>query len=129
MLTNTNIGLNQLVKDVYTLTAYDFGVPLLVQRRLSTEFFFEKPYRGGIPDKRIPECLFLTFLEIVEGGNRARYLCIWCFYRLYSGGRPLINVFLWVYFEVFDSSECFKIVTELVIYVFGVFNVIIGVLW
>ena len=47
MLTNTNIGLNQLiVKSDYALTAYDFDIPLLVQRRLSAESFFEMPYRG-----------------------------------------------------------------------------------
>ena len=42
LLTNTNIGLNQfIVKGDYALTAYDFDVPLLVQRRLSAESFFE----------------------------------------------------------------------------------------
>ena len=51
MLTNTNIGLNQfIVKGDYALIAYDFDIPLLVQRRLSaesSESFFEMPYRGG----------------------------------------------------------------------------------
>ena len=48
MLTDTNIGLNQfIVKGDYALTAYDFDIPLLVQRRLSAESFFEMPYRGG----------------------------------------------------------------------------------
>ena len=78
---------------------------------------------GKTPDNRIPEGLFLTFfdkvsvlifahpnrvrsiflefLEIVEGGNRARYLCNWSFYRhIYVlgvfigiiGGTPLYYV-------------------------------------
>ena len=29
--------------------------------------------------------MFLEFLEIVKGCNRARNQCFWCFYRHYSG--------------------------------------------
>ena len=74
------------------------------------------------PDKRIPECLFLEFLYIVEGGNRVRYLCFWSFYRHYRGG-PLINVFLRVYFDVFRQSSRFNFrpSKQSSFYVFGVF--------
>ena len=78
---------------------------------------------GGTSDKRIPEGLFLEFLQIVVGSKQARNLCCWRFYRQYRGG-PLINVFLRVYFWSFCIQQ--RVVTELVIYFFVVFIGSIG---
>ena len=78
---------------------------------------------GETPDKPISEGLFLQFLQIVEGRNRAGNLSLWSFYRQYRGG-PLINVFLRVYFWSFCRQQ--RVVTELVIYLCGVFIGSIG---
>ena len=32
-----------------------------------------------------PSSIFFEFFQIEEGGNRARYLCFWSFYRNYRG--------------------------------------------
>ena len=61
-------------------------------------------------------------MVIVERDNRARYPGFWSFYRHYMG-RPLINVFLRVYFDVFRQCSRFNFrqSKQSSFYIFGVF--------
>ena len=50
-------------------------------------FFDKVPFKNLHNTNRV-RSIYLGFWLIVESSNRARYLCLWSFYRHYRGGTP-----------------------------------------
>ena len=66
-------------------------------------FFDKVPFKNLHNTNRVCS-IYLGFWLIVESSNRARYLCLWSFYRHYRGGGPLLNVFLRVQVLIFVNQ-------------------------